>query len=282
MLARLGASAIRATFFLDRAYRWLDRGRSLLVTAYATDEVLQAYNDLTYGATSVYDAANPQFRQKLFNWEANLVKQVFPEPPGRVLVGGAGGGREAFQLASMGYEVTAFEPSAGLAQSMRDRAAQTGAAVEALRGRYEDLPVLRRVESGAPHDLRSGKAFNAAILGWTSYSHVRDTRDRVAALKAFAAVTDGPVVASFFMTRPPAGERKAWKRRLSRIGRRKDGDEFSGHIGFYHLSSREELEAEAAAAGLVVVDASYDESDGHWPWIAVARPEIAAGRIANR
>lgn len=275
MLARLGASAIRATFLLDRAYRWLDRGRSLLVTAYASDEVLAAYNDLTYGATSVYDAAAPQFRQKLFEWEADLVKQVFPKPPGRVLVGGAGGGREAFQLAAMGYEVTAFEPSAGLARSMRDRAVQSGAAVEALRGRYEDMPVLQRVESDARCDLRDVRPFDAAILGWSSYSHIRDSRDRSAALKAFAAVTDGPVVASFFLRRPPSGK-PSWKGRLARLGRRNEGDQFTTHIGFYHLSSREELAGEIAAAGLSVVAASYDESDGHWPWIAVARPEIAA------
>jgi hypothetical protein len=52
-LSRAGARLIRATFLLDRAYLAVDRARSALVTAFASDAVLAAYNDLTYGATPV-------------------------------------------------------------------------------------------------------------------------------------------------------------------------------------------------------------------------------------
>jgi hypothetical protein len=274
-LSTFGARLIRATFLLDRAYLLMDRARAIVVTAFASDRVLAAYNDLTYAAAPVYDADMAQFREKLFNWEAGLIVRVFPKPPGRVLVGGAGGGREALQLAGMGYEVTAFEPAATLARSMRDRAARNGAAVEALIGRYEDMPILRRIEDGESCDLAQRRRFDAAMLGWSSFSHIRDGRVRSAVLRAFADITDGPVVVSFFLRRSTRHPRPPIKQFLSTLGRRSEGDAFTGHIGYYHLSSQDELAAEVEAAGLKIVDSSYDESDGHWPWIAVARPQIA-------
>ena len=78
---------------------------------------------------------------------------AFPDPPGRVLIGGAGGGREAFALAARGYEVVAFEPSADLARSMVQHP-PAGISVEALIGRYEDLPSLTSAATGARVDLR--------------------------------------------------------------------------------------------------------------------------------
>ena len=67
--ARLAARAIRATSLVDSAYRRFDALRSALVARFAPDTVLDAFNDLTYGASAVYrpDAAN--YRSELFNWE---------------------------------------------------------------------------------------------------------------------------------------------------------------------------------------------------------------------
>ncbi|MBA2302321.1 MAG: class I SAM-dependent methyltransferase [Acidobacteria bacterium] len=280
--SRLVARMIKATTAIDWAYRRFDRMRALLVTAYASDEALAAYNDLTYGAAPVYDAHASQFRERLFNWEEDFVARVFPAAPSRVLVGGAGGGREAFQLAGRGYDVTAFEPSPHLARSMADRARASGAAVSALLGRYESLPVLQDIGNGERIDLTLTRPFDASMLGWSSFSHIRDTRTRIAALRRFAALTDGPVVVSFFSTPPakPAAP-SSLRRVMNRLGRRSDGDAFTVHIGFYHLSSPGEVAREVAAAGLQIVMESYDDSDGHWPWVAVARPQIAARLAAT-
>jgi hypothetical protein len=275
--SRLVARMIKATTAIDWAYRRFDRVRALLVTAYASDDALAAYNDFAYGTTPVYDAHAAQFRERLFNWEEDFVARVFPAAPARILVGGAGGGREAFQLAAKGYDVTAFEPSSHLAESMAARARSSGAAVRALLGRYESLPTLQDVESGAGVDLARSKPFDASMLGWSSFSHIRDTRARIAALRAFAELTDGPVVVSFFSTPPATASAPSTLRKtLNTLGRRTEGDAFTVHIGFYHLSSPAEIAREAAAAGLEIVTESYDDSDGHWPWVAVARPQIAA------
>jgi hypothetical protein len=68
----------------------------------------------------------------------------------------------------------------------------------ALIGRYEDMPILKRADSGEPCDLAAVPRFDAAMLGWSSFSHIRSSRMRSATLRAFADVTDGPVIASFF------------------------------------------------------------------------------------
>ena len=118
-LTRVGARAIRASMLVDRALSRYDRIRSFLVTCGATDSVLEAYNNIRVRRRpKVYDASAPELRERLFNWEADLVERVFPPPPGKVLVGGAGGGREAFELVTRGYAVAAFEPSDVLARSM--------------------------------------------------------------------------------------------------------------------------------------------------------------------
>jgi hypothetical protein len=275
-LTHLGARAIRASMLVDRALSRYDRLRSFLVTCAATDGVLDAYNDLVYGATKVYDASAPEFRERLFNWEAELVQRVFPPPPGRVLVGGAGGGRETFELISRGYAVAAFEPSDVLARSMADRAATSGHPVEVFLARYQDLPMLRRVGTDQVVDLRCGGRFDAAMLGWSSFSHIRHRHDRILTLQRFAEVTDGPVVASFFLRRDTNRPRHKLSQWAGRLGLRAHGDRFTPHIGFFHQSSADELEAEVADAGLVQVAVSYNDTDGYWPWIAVARPDVAS------
>ena len=59
-------------------------------------------------------------------------------------------------------------------------------------------------------------------------------------------------------------------------GLRTDGDRFTPHIGFFHQSTAHELEAEIAEAGLVRCRVSDNDTDGYWPWIAVARPDVAS------
>lgn len=266
---------------VDRALSGYDRLRSLVVTCVASDAVLNAYNDIAYGTTRVYDAGAAEFRERLFNWESELIAQVFPAPPGRVLVGGAGGGREAFELVSKGYAVTAFDPSDVLARSMAARALQDKRPVEVFLGRYQDLPRLRPIDADEAVDLSLQSRFDAAIIGWSSYSHLRKRADRIGTLRRFAELTDGPVVASFFLRRPTAKPPHRLAQWAASLGLRAEGDRFTPHIGFFHQSSAEELAAEIAEAGLVVVAASYNDSDGYWPWVAVARPDVAGGASSS-
>ena len=88
---RLLARIIRLSTVVDRAARRFDQIRSVLITRWASPSVLDAYNDLAYERTPVYRAGTPQFRHTLFNWETEAIAGAFPDPPGRLLIGGAGG-----------------------------------------------------------------------------------------------------------------------------------------------------------------------------------------------
>src|ERR671919_697070 len=50
----LAAYVIRATALVDTAFQRYDRLRSVLIARFAPDAVLDAFNDLTYGASGVY------------------------------------------------------------------------------------------------------------------------------------------------------------------------------------------------------------------------------------
>jgi hypothetical protein len=268
---RLLARVIRLSTVVDRAARRFDQVRSVLVTRWASPSVLDAYNDLAYERTPVYRAGTPQFRHTLFNWEAEAIAGAFPDPPGRLLIGGAGGGREAFALAARGYEVVAFEPSADLARSMVQHA-PPGISVEALIGRYEDLPSLTSAATGARVDLTLQGPFAAALLGWASFSHLRTSTARIAALQGMGELTSGPVVLSFYTRRPRHAPASGfWHRIAETLGVRFTGDLFTPYVGFYHLSDPDELADEVCAAGLEIVQGSFSELDGRWPYLVVRR-----------
>src|SRR5204863_8381274 len=101
------ARFLLATRSVDRGFRLFDRLRSEMVLAVASDRTLDRFNDLAYASASDYDPESSSFRAYLFPWEERVVERFFPAPPARVLVGGAGSGREAFALVERGYEVTA-------------------------------------------------------------------------------------------------------------------------------------------------------------------------------
>jgi hypothetical protein len=254
---RLAARAIRASTLIDRAYRRFDRLRSRAVVAVGSEGLLNAYNDVAYGHTPEYRADLPKFRRELFRWERDVVTRWFPPAPARVVIGGAGGGREAFALAAQGYRIVAFEPSVALARSL---AGAAPAGVETYLGRYERLPIVEGIATGERVNLRDGPPFGAAVFGWTSYSHLRAEAQRVRALQEVAALCEGPVLISFYPARHQP------RREL-----------FSVAVGFYHLCDEAEIRQTAAAAGVNVLELSMEDMDGRWPYAVLQRRGTRSG-----
>lgn len=237
---RLAAHAVRATTLIDRAYRRFVSLRSRAVLATASDAFHDEYNDVSYASQKSYVAGTTVFRSNLFPWEDAAIKRHFPPPPATILVGAAGGGREAFVLESCGYRVVAFEPARTLAEAMATQRADA-ARVEVLLGRYEDLPFLLPLGSGGgPIDLRSRPPFDAALLGWISFSHLRSDDACVATLRGFGLVTSGPILVSYF----------------SRVGGRgaaAGSAEFSIDLGYYRSMEEGQVARLAEEAGLSVI-----------------------------
>ena len=277
-LTAWAARGLRLTSLIDRAYRKFDHARSALVLSFASDRFLDEYNEVAYGKTDSYKPGSSEFRRGLFDWEEDAVNRYFPPAPARVLVGGAGGGREAFALIDKGYSVVAFDPAEPLVRAMA--AAATDERLRAYRGSYASLPMLTRVaspeglrdtDSNEQIDLRAEPSFDAAIAGWTSFSHLRNDRERVETLQKLAAVTSGPILLSYLPdpassdTPPSGGALSRWIRTRMR---RRGPSVFSIQIGYYRLLRHPDVEEIVRRAGLSVVGA---ERDGNWPYVVVKR-----------
>jgi hypothetical protein len=270
--ADLGLRLILATRILDRAYARLDRLRSLAVLSLAPDAALDRFNDWAYSESDAYRRGSAAFRRGLFPWEEDVLRRFFPTPPARVLVGGAGAGREPVALAALGYDVVAFEPVSALAGAASP---SHGGGVQWYRAGYEDLPALESVEGGHAARLSELGPFDGAVFGWGSFTHLRTHADRSAALKAIADVTRGPILVSFIAVRASRGSRprriKSWL--LARRGR-EPWDDFSIHMGFRHPVSEEEVTALADEVGLGVLELEFRGGETFAPY-AVLRPAEA-------
>jgi SAM-dependent methyltransferase len=259
-LTRLGAWLIRASTLIDNGYRRFDRLRSELVAALASDAVLDRFNEIAYGATQAYRPDTEEFRAYLFPWEETVIRDHFPEPPARILVGGAGGGREPLALAELGYEIVAFDPAEPLIDAF---ARQAPSNVSALRGAYADMDTL----------FSSSETFDAAIVGWGSFSHLRDEQSRIETLASFARLTGGPILVSFLALKAGGIPRRLARirRLLPRRPNRDDEDIFAVSIGFYHPVDEKEVRRLAGAAGLEITHLSFDSRDTNWPHVVLRR-----------
>ena len=175
-----------------------------------------------------------------------------------MLLGGAGGGRELAGLATLGYEVVAFEPASALAEALASVAAQhTG--TRSLRGSYADLVRAIRGDGG-PLGALAGMHFDAIVLGWASLSHVTHAPDRQALFGALRTLAPAAPVLVSYLGPDDDGRangrvealRAPVRRLLARAMRRdvpEPGQGFVPVAGFYQRFTPDEIEALAAASG---------------------------------
>jgi hypothetical protein len=61
--------------------------------------------------SALYNARGEYEAQDLFEWEEAWFEADLPKPPAKILIGGAGSGREVRHLLEKGYEIVAFDPA---------------------------------------------------------------------------------------------------------------------------------------------------------------------------
>ena len=119
-----------------------------------------------------------------------------PPPPARVLVAGAGWGREVIALNELGYRVVAFEPA------MSSDGQSSGSAIgetQMIQANYDDFvnSVIHRQETPLSHVCQT--PFDVVLLGWGSLAHVFSPAMRSAVLEAAVRLApDGPVLGSLW------------------------------------------------------------------------------------
>jgi hypothetical protein len=221
-----------------------------------------------YTTQSTYLPGGPRFDAGLFDWE----RRVLATPPfpshGRVLLGGAGGGRELVGLSALKYRVVAFEPSSTLAAGAKQLAAGIDG-TEVYQASYADLIRAIRCGEGPLAKALLNEHFDAIVLGWGSFSHLTDPDERVALLHAVRDLApDAPVMLSWLPppTMPGVDATKVQQvlRRLFAVlgasGTISPGDGFISGAGFYTGMVASQVKALADDAGYCMV------LDERWPY----------------
>lgn len=189
----------------------------------------QRYDDDAYNARG------------LFDWEQAALRDHFRVGT-RVVVTGAGGGREVLALLEHGFDATGFEPNRRLA----------GAGAAFLERRGHPGRLRPSVRDGFPAEV---ERCDGIVVGWGSYMLIAGRERRVEFLRAARRrLSPGdPILLSFFAL----GERPRYLAIVARVAsvvrrlRRREpaelGDAIAGNFVHYFVPA--EIEAELAAAG---------------------------------
>jgi hypothetical protein len=278
----------RALLLADRAVhssvRLAALVRTELLLAGLSADAREAVNAAVFSAEDTYAPGGPTFAHGLFAWErAAFATTPFPSS-GRVLLGGAGGGRELAGLSALGYEVTAFEPAPALAEALAAVAARHPGS-HAVCASYADLVRAARGDGG-PLAAIVGAPYDAVVLGWASLSHLTDPAARAALLAALPAIAPGAPVLLSYLGPDDDGRangrveriRSPLRRGLA-LGLGRDapapGVGFQPGAGFYQRFSAGEIEALAAGAGYTAV---LHEREPYPHAILAPRSEVTAAR----
>ena len=132
---------------------------------------------------------------RLFPWEEKVIASYFAGCR-RILVGGAGGGREMIALARLGHEVDGFECNAQLTEYANELLAR------------EEIP--SSVELVSPDMCPNvDDPYDGVIIGWCAYMHIQGRSRRVEFLRSLrhALKPGAPVMLSFWHITGPARRR---------------------------------------------------------------------------
>ena len=133
----------------------------------------------------------------LHGWEKRAIDKYFGDCR-RVLIAGAGGGREALAISKLGYIPTAFDCNAALVEYANAFLSRQGTDVKLLLAPPDHCPPL------------SGE-FDAAIIGWGAYTHIMGCERRVAFLKEISRhLKKGGALLLSFWDRPIKSRRFKW------------------------------------------------------------------------
>jgi SAM-dependent methyltransferase len=181
----------------------------------------------------------------LMDWERELMAR-FIRPGATVLLIGSGSGRDLIPLLEQQCRVTAVDPVLSALDAARRALRQRQLDATLLEGFFEDVPL-----SGS---------FDVVVFSFFSYSYIPQSHRRIEALRKAAAhlVPGGHVLISYPSLPQPRLILITLARAAGRICRSdwrlEPGDLVAVHgpsrPGYAHAFRPEEIEAEAAAAGL--------------------------------
>ncbi len=205
---------------------------------------LQQYTEMHYDGINLYKDDDYILRG-LFDWEKTCIEKYF-QGLEKILLTGAGSGRETLALSRMGYSVDAFECNPTLVNHGNDLFAR--------------MNIAARIELCACDVApRTGKMYDGVIAGWGMYALIQGRARRIAFLRQLRAqcAAGAPLLLSFF-TRKDDRFRYRFTRRVANIFRwllRRERVEVGDELmpDYIHNFIQAEIAAEMEAAGFQLV-----------------------------
>ena len=185
--------------------------------------------------------------------EKELLEQV-PCKPGRLLLLGLGGGREAIPLTRLGYEVLGVDYLADMVARARENAAKQGVTIQGL------VQEISRLET-PPY------TFDLAVLSAPMYSMIPTRRRRVEMLRRIgrSLKPGGYLICQFCFDDAAVSRRSIWARKtvaFLTLGNfwYEAGDRIWGSEFLHTFSSFTDLESEFIAGGFTVIYCSDQQN----------------------
>ncbi len=179
-------------------------------------------------------------------WEADMVERHFSDCK-TILVGAAGGGREILSLAARGFQVDGFD--------CFHEFLDTSQAI--LKSQDVSSRILLAEPDHVPEEFG---VYDGGIMGWSGYSHISGSQNRVIFLKEFRQHIQkgGPLLISFFTLPEDSYQFKlvyltAKAIRSLRFSREmvERGDILTEM--YFHYASQDEVRREMANAGFDMI-----------------------------
>lgn len=211
----------------------------------------QALTTWCYDRATTYRPGEPFFRRGLFAWESRALDDLALDAGSRVLLIGAGGGREIDALLARGYKVTATEPAPALLRSAAAHFKDPEGRVTLVRGGFDDMDAWSATVTEPPR---------LVLAGWGAFAHVLPSSRRREVLRAVRGRwPEALVFVSYPVETAPARSRAF--ELVARVASPmqtdaitvEPGDHVWTHAGVVHGFVRGEVGDLAAAAGYRVV-----------------------------
>jgi 2-polyprenyl-3-methyl-5-hydroxy-6-metoxy-1,4-benzoquinol methylase len=155
-------------------------------------ETLLKINRFYYSRTKKYKDSSYN-KSGLWAWESAIIARYFRNCK-RLLLIGAGGGREVLALRRLGYEVNGFECNSELVRVANTLLNEEGLSAS-IRFEPPDM---------CPNSNASRPIYDGLIVGWGAYMLIRGHDKRVAVLRKMRAEVNAgaPLLVSFFSRSP--------------------------------------------------------------------------------
>lgn len=254
MIQKLLARTLFFAFLCCRFLQRINQSIERLFSGFAM-AVLE-HSGHNYFTALVYDQKKTVYTE-LFDWEAKWFDYDLPDPPAKLLVGGAGKGREIKELLARGYEIVAFDPAVDCIDEAKN-IFQDNNSVVFHTGSYEDL--LNKEGKELRKSIEDPQPYDGVLLGWGRFTHVFGEKMRIGILEYLRGVCpQGPILLSYWDGNIMLNKGRMWRlgNALGKPIRILQGikteysarDDISLFAGYAHVFNTEEIKKIVCQSG---------------------------------